>query len=221
MDEVLKQIHEAKLNNQILSQKNMRLHIQFSQAKSMQEQLRDIDKEKMQLESAVRRIAAEPFMNRDKGGQSTAKRIAELEEKLVEKDKRFKEVKDEEYKKQGELKALVPLVERLKGERDLLEKENKKLKEKFTTNAAGNFDEFNVYSTLFKMDPNRYAQTISDINQKPEAYPIWANMDFLERGNDEPSLKKPDVNSEIKTLRFEIMKLRHENKDFAAELEKA
>jgi len=46
----------------------MRLHIQFSQAKSMQEQLRDIDKEKMQLESAVRRIAAEPFMNRDKGG---------------------------------------------------------------------------------------------------------------------------------------------------------
>ena len=135
----------------------MRLHIQFSQAKSMQEQLRDIDKEKMQLESAVRRIAAEPFMNRDKGGQSTAKRIADLEEKLVDKDKRFKEVKDEEYKKQGELKALVPLVERLKGERDLLEKENKKLKEKFTTNAAGNFDEFNVYSTLFKMDPNRYA----------------------------------------------------------------
>ena len=135
----------------------MRLHIQFSQAKSMQEQLRDIDKEKMQLESAVRRIAAEPFMNKDKGGQSTAKRIAELDEKLVEKDKRFKEVKDEEYKKQGELKALVPLVERLKGERDLLEKENKKLKEKFTTNASGNFEEFNVYSTLFKMDPNRYA----------------------------------------------------------------
>lgn len=30
-----------------------------------------------------------------------------------------------------------------------------------------------------------------------------------------------DVNIEIKQLRFEIMKLRHENKDFAAELDKA
>ena len=79
-----------------------------------------------------------------------------------------------------------------------------------------------MHQTLFKMDPQRYGETIGDLNQKPESYPIWADIDFLERGD---GLPKPDgdsnVNLEIKQLRFEIMKLRHENKDFAAELEKA
>jgi hypothetical protein len=35
------------------------------------------------------------------------------------------------------------------------------------------------------MDPERYGQTISDMNQKPEAYPVWADLDFLERANKE------------------------------------
>jgi hypothetical protein len=35
MEEVLKQIHEQKVANQVLSQKNMRLHLQFSQQKSL------------------------------------------------------------------------------------------------------------------------------------------------------------------------------------------
>jgi hypothetical protein len=69
------------------------------------------------------------------------------------------------------------------------------------------------------MDPTKYGQAITDLNQKPESYPIWANIDFLERGTGEEA--KSDVKAEIKQLRFEIMKLRHENKDFAAELEKA
>jgi hypothetical protein len=43
------------------------------------------------------------------------------------------------------------------------------------------------------MDPSRYAQTINDLNQKPESYPIWAKIDFLERGNpdDEAQFGKP------------------------------
>ena len=75
------------------------------------------------------------------------------------------------------------------------------------------------------MDPSKYAQTITDINHKPEAYPIWANIDFLERGVPAEEMKVAKsgdwASLEIKQLRFEIMKLRHENKDFAAELEKA
>jgi polyisoprenoid-binding protein YceI len=123
------------------------------------------------------------------------------------------------------MKALQPQVERLKGERDLLEKENKKLKEKFSETKS-NFEEYNVHKTLFKMDPQRYGQTIGDLNQRPESYPIWADIDFLERANthengDTVRQTSTDVNIEIKQLRFEIMKLRHENKDFAAELDKA
>lgn len=40
-------------------------------------------------------------------------------------------------------------------------------------------------------------------------------MDFLERGQEQID----DTNE--KALKLEIMKLRHENKDFASELEKA
>ena len=146
-----------------------------------------MEAEKDQLESAIRRITSEPFLAREKGtGQSTGQRIAELETKLIEKEKLFKAVKDEEAKKMTEIKILAPQVERLKGERDLLVKENKKLKEQFSSNAA-QFEEYNVYKTLFKMDPNRYGQAITDLNQKTESYPIWANIDFLERGNDEDS----------------------------------
>jgi len=103
----------------------MQLHIKFSQTKSMESQLGDLEKEKTHLETAIRNITSEPFLNREKGGQSALKRIAELEEKLIEKDKHFKALKEEEYKKQTELKTLMPLVERLKGERDVHMKENK------------------------------------------------------------------------------------------------
>ena len=73
-----------------------------------------------------------------------------------------------------------------------------------------------MYQTLFKLDPTKYAETMQDFSGKPDSYPIWANMDFLER-NQEAVIQPNNV----KLLKVEIMKLRHENKDFAAELEKA
>ncbi len=101
---------------------------------------------------------------------------------MIEKDKQLRAIKEDENKKLNEYNQLAPQVERLRGERDHLEKENKKLKEKFTTN--NNLDEFNVYKTLFQMDPSKYAQTMKDLVQNPDAYPVWANMDFLERAVD-------------------------------------
>ena len=65
------------------------------------------------------------------------------------------------------------------------------------------------------MDPQKYADTIQDLRTQPDNIPAWADMDFLERGQEEID----DTNE--KSLKLEIMKLRHENKDFASELEKA
>ncbi len=56
---------------------------------------------------------------------------------------------------------------------------------------------------------------MKDFTGNPDHYPIWSNMDFLERAQEQI-----DPNN-VKGLKAEIMKLRHENKDFAAELEKA
>lgn len=55
-----------------------------------------------------------------------------------------------------------------------------KLKEKFMGEFKG--QDFNVYKTLFMMDPQKYAETISDLRANPDSVPIWADMDFLERG---------------------------------------
>lgn len=110
----------------------------------------------------------------------------------------------------------------------MLKKENDKIKADFTKNAE-EFKEFDVYHTLFKLDPNKYATAISDINQRKEQYPIWSGIDFLERPSSEggalpdPTQAKTskELKEQIGQLRLEIMKLRQENKDFAAELEKS
>ena len=76
-------------------------------------------------------------------------------------------------------------------------------------------NELNVYKTLFKMDPQRYGDTMHDLMMGPDTIPNWADIDFLDRGTE-----KLDYTN-VKALKVEIMKLKHENKDFAAELEKA
>ena len=47
------------------------------------------------------------------------------------------------------------------------------------------------------MDPNKYAQTIKDLSGKADSYPVWANIDFLERGEQE----QIDPNN-LKQLKF-------------------
>ena len=98
MEQLLKEIGEAKINNQTLQLKNSRIHLQAAQAKSLNDQLHALQAERDQLEGSIRRITAEPFFNREKG-QSTLKRIAELEEKLLEKEKVLAGLKQEEAKK--------------------------------------------------------------------------------------------------------------------------
>lgn len=56
---------------------------------------------------------------------------------------------------------------------------------------------------------------MKDLSGKPDKYPIWSEMDFLERD------PQPLTNEDLKGLKLEINKIRHENKDLAAELEKA
>lgn len=110
MEEIIKQIQEAKLNNDTLRHKNIIAHMQFSQTKSLQDQLRGLDGERQTLENSIRRITSEPFLNREKGegAQSALKRIADLEQSLTDKEKAWKTVKETEHKKEHELKALMP-----------------------------------------------------------------------------------------------------------------
>jgi len=87
IQEVLKQINEQKIENQVLEQNNMRLHLNVSQHKMLQDQLRDVESDKKQIESAIVQITSQPFMNRGDKGQSALQRITSLEEKAIEKEK--------------------------------------------------------------------------------------------------------------------------------------
>jgi len=63
------------------------------------------------------------------------------------------------------------------------------------------------------MDPDRYAQAINDLNNDGDQM-MWSRMDFLERA-DVPI--DPD---DLPSLRAEVMRIRHENKDVAGDIEK-
>lgn len=64
------------------------------------------------------------------------------------------------------------------------------------------------------LNPEKFAQTIEDMKMGGEdAAPIWANMNFLERG-DEPL-------DDVDMIKKEISKIKHEKSELAAELEKA
>ena len=70
----------------------------------------------------------------------------------------------------------------MRGEKEYLQKENEKLKGKYT--GENQVNDLSIYKTLFKMDPKRYGETMGDLTVGPDDVPLWANMDFLERGHE-------------------------------------
>lgn len=170
-----------------------------------------LEAERDGLEKSIRHVTSEPFFKRE-NGQSTLKRLADLEDKLVQKDKIAKELRIQEEKKTHEFNTVKTAVEKLTGERDYVKGENEKLRGKYTED---NMSDFNVHKTLFKMDPQKYGQALTDMAPSSDNAPIWANLDFLDRGQEQFNP------NDAKALKYEIMKIKHENKDFAAELEKA
>ena len=69
------------------------------------------------------------------------------------------------------------------------------------------------------MDKDRFAQALGDMATRPDNYQIWKDYDFLERPADAKQ-KDPKKSNDVDTLKHEIIKMKHENKDLAAELHK-
>lgn len=73
-----------------------------------------------------------------------------------------------------------------------------------------------VFRDLYKNDPKKSGEAYADTFIKQESMPIWKDINFLERGDPSTvNLEDP------KQLKNEIIRIKHENKDFAAELERA
>lgn len=60
----------------------------------MQDQVRLLESERDQIERSIKTLSQDPFINREKNGVSVFKRITDLEEKLVDREKQFRVLED-------------------------------------------------------------------------------------------------------------------------------
>ena len=68
------------------------------------------------------------------------------------------------------------------------------------------------------MDEAKYQEAIGDLAVRPERQPVWAGYDFMDRRKEG---QDPQTSTDIKFLKAEAARMKHENGDFAAELDKA
>lgn len=61
--------------------------------------MKSLEIERDQIERSIRTITSEPFFRREKG-ESTLQRISDLEERLLEKERHLRALKDEDVTKQ-------------------------------------------------------------------------------------------------------------------------
>lgn len=123
--------------------------------------------------------------------------------------------KEEAATRAREAESMRIRVHELKGESDGLKRQHAAARDKFVK-ANGEANPSDVFRDLLKMDPKAHADTMTDMHSKPENQPIWKDYDFLER----PGKELPLAQRSLKQLKDEVIRMKHENKDFAAELDK-
>ena len=117
-----------------------------------------------------------------------------------------------------ELETLKAKVQQLKGEHKYIKTQHEEAKKKIKASKA-DVSTGDVHRSLYEMDKGRFAQALGDMATRPDSYQIWKDYDFLERPTDAKE-KDPKRSNDIDTLKHEIIKMKHENKDLAAELDK-
>lgn len=113
--------------------------------------------------------------------------------------------------------------QKLAGENDVIKAQHQEARSKFIA-ANGEVTDADVHRDLFKMDKAKYAETMGDLATKPESQPIWRDYDFLDRREDKKgsaSAQSAQNSNDLKYLKNEAIRMKHENRDFAAELDKA
>lgn len=77
-------------------------------------------------------------------------------------------------------------LERLTGERDVLQKQHNEAAKKFSA-ANSDVTTGKLSRDLLQMDPAAYEQTVKDVEMQPDQYPLWRKVEFLERKEGDPS----------------------------------
>lgn len=75
-----------------------------------------------------------------------------------------------------------------------------------------------VESDLKKMDGDLHARTAADLQPRSESRPVWNGVQFLEGADG--AAHDPLKSDDVKVIKRAVLKLKQENRLFAAELEK-
>ena len=79
--------------NEKIRQENFRLQLQTQEVTDLEAELQSIQEHRDGIERSIRNVTAEPFMKKD-SGQSIAMKVVDLKEKLTEKDRLARALKE-------------------------------------------------------------------------------------------------------------------------------
>lgn len=176
--------------------------------------MNNLRNERDQIERTITNITSHPFTKNKNGESSTVQRVGDLERLLEERQREAQKLKSEEQIKFNELNELKAKVQMLKGENEAIKKNHSDARTKFQE-AHGEIGAGDVARDLFKMDQGKHKDALTDMYTRPDQQPVWKNYAFLERGDAQINMDDP------KAIEMESTRIKHENKDLAAELDRA
>ena len=116
--------------NEKIRQENFRLQLQTQEVTDLEAELQSIQEHRDGIERSIRNVTAEPFMKKD-SGQSIAMKVVDLKEKLTEKDRLARALKEQERELKTAFDEKKGNLDRLKGMKNTKEGEHQTVKDNF------------------------------------------------------------------------------------------
>mmetsp|Transcript_23985 Transcript_23985/g.29826 ORF Transcript_23985/g.29826 Transcript_23985/m.29826 type:complete len:89 (-) Transcript_23985:74-340(-) len=83
------------MENEKIKQENFKLQLETQQVADIQRELEDTIEARDNIERSIKNVTAEPFLRKDEGN-SLAVRVQDLQQRLQEKDRLARKLKEEE-----------------------------------------------------------------------------------------------------------------------------
>ena len=128
--EMQEKLRNINMQNETIKQENFRLHLQSQEVTDIQRELEDTIEARDKIERAIRNVTAEPFLRKNEGN-SVAVRIQDIQQRLMEKDRIARKIKEEEMSLVKQFSEQEILKNQLQGETNQIEGSHKAVQGEF------------------------------------------------------------------------------------------
>ena len=123
-------MRKVNMENEKIRQENLRLQLQTQEVTDLENELNGIIEHRDGIERSIRNVTAEPFLKKD-SGQTIAMKIVDLKEKLREKEKLCRTLKEQERGTKTRFDAQKAELEKLTGAKNTKEGEHQEIRKNF------------------------------------------------------------------------------------------